>query len=52
VTSTNKLLVSLDSGYGDSTKFNRDLDRLMCRPMTPSARSGHWPICCRAIPNH
>ena len=29
VTSTNKLLVSLDSGYGDSTKFNRDLDRLM-----------------------
>ena len=29
MTSTNKLLVSLDSGYGDSTKFNRDLDRLM-----------------------
>jgi paraquat-inducible protein B len=29
VTSANKLLVSLDSGYGDSTKFNRDLDRLM-----------------------
>ena len=26
---TNKLLVSLDSGYGDQTKFNRDLDRLM-----------------------
>jgi paraquat-inducible protein B len=26
---TNKLLVSLDSGYGDQTKFSRDLDRLM-----------------------
>lgn len=26
---TNKLLVSLDAGYGDQTKFNRDLDRLM-----------------------
>jgi paraquat-inducible protein B len=26
---TNKLLVSLDSGYGDNTKFNRDLDRLL-----------------------
>jgi paraquat-inducible protein B len=29
VTNANKLLVSLESGYGDSTKFNRDLDRLM-----------------------
>jgi paraquat-inducible protein B len=29
VNSANKLLVSLDSGYGDNTKFNRDLDRLM-----------------------
>jgi paraquat-inducible protein B len=29
VTSANKLLLSLDSGYGDNTKFNRDLDRLM-----------------------
>jgi paraquat-inducible protein B len=29
VANANKLLVSLDSGYGDSTKFNRDLDRLM-----------------------
>ncbi len=29
VTSANKLVVSLDSGYGDNTKFNRDLDRLM-----------------------
>ena len=25
----NKLLLSVDSGYGDNTKFNRDLDRLM-----------------------
>ena len=29
LTSANKLVVSLDSGYGDNTKFNRDLDRLM-----------------------
>ena len=27
--SANKLVLSLDSGYGDNTKFNRDLDRLM-----------------------
>jgi paraquat-inducible protein B len=26
---TNKLLASLDSGYGDNTKFSRDLDRLL-----------------------
>jgi paraquat-inducible protein B len=26
---SSKLLVSLDSGYGDNTKFNRDLDRLL-----------------------
>jgi paraquat-inducible protein B len=25
----NKLVLSLDGGYGDNTKFNRDLDRLM-----------------------
>jgi paraquat-inducible protein B len=29
LTNTNKLVVSLDSGYGDNTKFNRDLERLM-----------------------
>ena len=29
VTDTNKLLLSLDSGYGDNTKFNRDLERLL-----------------------
>jgi paraquat-inducible protein B len=29
LTNANKLVVSLDSGYGDNTKFNRDLDRLM-----------------------
>jgi paraquat-inducible protein B len=27
--SANKLVLSLNSGYGDNTKFNRDLDRLM-----------------------
>jgi paraquat-inducible protein B len=26
---TNKLLASLDAGYGDNTKFSRDLDRLL-----------------------
>lgn len=29
VNNANKLLVSLDAGYGDNTKFNRDLDRLI-----------------------
>jgi paraquat-inducible protein B len=29
VTNANKLLMSLDAGYGNDTKFNRDLDRLM-----------------------
>jgi paraquat-inducible protein B len=29
LTSANKLVLSLDSGYGDNTKFSRDLDRLM-----------------------
>lgn len=29
VTNANKLVLSLDNGYGDNTKFNRDLDRLM-----------------------
>ena len=28
LTSANKLVLSLDSGYGDNTKFNRDMDRL------------------------
>jgi len=27
--SANKLVLSLDTGYGDNTKFNRDLDRLL-----------------------
>ena len=31
LTSANKLVLSLDSGYGDNTKFNRDLDRLMAQ---------------------
>jgi paraquat-inducible protein B len=29
VTNADRLLVSLDSGYGDNTKFNRSLDRLL-----------------------
>ena len=29
MTSANKLVLSLDSGYGDNTQFNRDLDRLL-----------------------
>ncbi len=29
LTNANKLVLSLDSGYGDNTKFNRDLGRLM-----------------------
>jgi paraquat-inducible protein B len=29
VANANKLLVSLDSGYGNNTKFNRDLERLL-----------------------
>ena len=29
VANANKLIVSLDSGYGDNTKFNRDINRLM-----------------------
>jgi paraquat-inducible protein B len=27
----NKLVLSLDNGYGDNTKFNRDLDRLLAQ---------------------
>jgi paraquat-inducible protein B len=29
VANANKLLLSLDNGYGDNTKFNRDLERLL-----------------------
>jgi paraquat-inducible protein B len=29
LTSANKLVLSLDSGYGDNTKFSRDMDRLL-----------------------
>ena len=29
LTSVNKLALSLDSGYGDNTQFNRDLERLL-----------------------
>jgi paraquat-inducible protein B len=38
LTSANKLVMSLDSGYGDNTKFNRDLDRLMAQT-TDAVRS-------------
>jgi paraquat-inducible protein B len=31
LTNANKLLLSLDSGYGDNTKFNRDMDRLLAQ---------------------
>ncbi len=29
VINTDRLMVSLDAGYGDNTKFNRRLDRLL-----------------------
>jgi len=38
LTSANKLVLSLDSGYGDNTKFNRDLDRLLAQT-TDAVRS-------------
>lgn len=38
LTSANKLVLSLDNGYGDNTKFNRDLDRLMAQA-TDAVRS-------------
>jgi len=31
VTNADRLMVSLDAGYGDNTKFNRSLDRLMAQ---------------------
>jgi paraquat-inducible protein B len=38
LTSANKLVLSLDSGYGDNTKFSRDLERLMAQT-TDAVRS-------------
>ena len=38
LTSANKLVLSLDSGYGDNTTFTRDLDRLMAQT-TDAVRS-------------
>ena len=37
----NKLVLSLQSGYGDNTQFNRDLERLLVQPndATRSIRS-------------
>jgi paraquat-inducible protein B len=29
LTSANRLMLSFDSGYGDNTEFNRELDRLL-----------------------
>jgi paraquat-inducible protein B len=31
MTSVNKLVLSLDTGYGDNTQFNRDLERLLAQ---------------------
>ncbi|MGH7031969.1 MAG: intermembrane transport protein PqiB [Stellaceae bacterium] len=31
VTNANKLLMSLDSGYGNNTRFNRDMERLLAQ---------------------
>jgi paraquat-inducible protein B len=31
LTNANKLVVSLDNGYGGDTKFNRDMDRLLAQ---------------------
>ena len=31
LTNANKLVLSLDNGYGDNTKFNRDIDRLLAQ---------------------
>ena len=47
----NKLVLSLDTGYGDNTKFNRDLERLLVQA-NDSLRSirALSPICWRAIP--
>jgi len=38
MTSVNKLAMSLDSGYGDNTQFNRDLERLLLQ-LTDAVRS-------------
>jgi paraquat-inducible protein B len=38
LTQANRLLVSTDSGYGDNSKFNRDLERLMLQ-LNDMARS-------------
>lgn len=38
MTSVNKLALSLDSGYGDNTQFNRDLGRLLLQ-LTDAVRS-------------
>jgi paraquat-inducible protein B len=38
LTSANKLVLSLDNGYGDNTQFNRDLQRLMAQ-LTDAVRS-------------
>ena len=38
VTKANKLIGSVDKGYGDTSKFNRELDRLLPQ-LTDAARS-------------
>jgi paraquat-inducible protein B len=48
----NKLVLSLDNGYGDNTKFNRDLERLLVQANDSLARSARSPTSWRAIPRH
>ena len=38
LTQTNRLLASADRGYGDNSRFNRDLERLMLQ-LNDTARS-------------
>jgi paraquat-inducible protein B len=40
LTTANTLMLSLDNGYGDNTKFNRDLERLLLQ-LTDAVRSIH-----------
>ena len=39
----NKLVLSLDSGYGDNTKFNRDMERLLAQ--ANDARQNRGALC-------
>ena len=52
LTDTNRLVQSLDTGYGDNTKFNRDLGRLMVQLNEAMSSIERLPICWRVIPRH